>query len=228
LIKVIIAEDDFRVASIHEQFLETIDNVEVVGKALNAAETMKLLERNTVNLLLLDNYMPDKLGCSLLPEIRMKFPEIDIIMITAATEKDVVERSIRNGVIDYIIKPVTIERFVQAIEKYQRRKTMLEKMNELDQKQIDQFLSYQSLTTSTSMNDVDLPKGIDPLTLQKVKETLRSLPVGINAEEIGEQLGASRTTARRYLEYLISVGEAKAELEYGIVGRPERKYYIVF
>ncbi|MGK0700962.1 hypothetical protein ACR3I8_16185 [Priestia flexa] len=49
----------------------------------------------------------------------------------------------------------------------------------------------------------------------------------MTAEELGKLLGASRTTSRRYLEYLISIREAKAELVYGIVGRPERKYYVV-
>lgn len=220
-------EDDYRVASIHEQFLAMIEDVRVVGKALNAGEAMKLLEEHTTNLLLLDNYMPDKLGATLLPEIRLKFPHVDIIMITAATEREFVETSIRNGVIDYIIKPVTIERFSQAIEKYRKRNKMLANVRELDQKQVDQFLSFQSSALVESEVS-QLPKGIDPLTLQKVKETLTGLPVGINAEELGLELGASRTTARRYLEYLISIGEAKAELEYGIVGRPERKYYIVY
>jgi CitB family two-component system response regulator CitT len=56
---------------------------------------------------------------------------------------------------------------------------------------------------------------------------MESLNNGINAEDLSEHLGASRTTARRYLEYLISTGKAKAELEYGIVGRPERKYYLI-
>lgn len=39
-------------------------------------------------------------------------------------------------------------------------------------------------------------------------------------------MGASRTTARRYAEYLVAKDEARAELEYGIIGRPERKYYL--
>jgi CitB family two-component system response regulator CitT len=43
---------------------------------------------------------------------------------------------------------------------------------------------------------------------------------------MGEKMGASRTTARRYLEYITSTGEVTAELEYGIVGRPERRYRI--
>ena len=38
-------------------------------------------------------------------------------------------------------------------------------------------------------------------------------------------MGASRTTARRYVEYLVTTGECRAELAYGIIGRPERKYY---
>lgn len=48
----------------------------------------------------------------------------------------------------------------------------------------------------------------------------------MTAEELGEKMGASRTTARRYAEFLVSQEEALAELEYGIIGRPERKYYL--
>ncbi len=48
----------------------------------------------------------------------------------------------------------------------------------------------------------------------------------MTAEELGEKMGASRTTARRYAEFLVSREEALAELEYGIIGRPERKYYL--
>jgi CitB family two-component system response regulator CitT len=39
-------------------------------------------------------------------------------------------------------------------------------------------------------------------------------------------MGTSWTTARRYLEYLVSINFCQAEYDYGIVGRPERKYFI--
>jgi two-component system CitB family response regulator len=45
-----------------------------------------------------------------------------------------------------------------------------------------------------------------------------------NAEDMGAGMGASRTTARRYLEYLVGIGELSAEVAYGSVGRPERQY----
>ncbi|NMS07621.1 two-component system response regulator, partial [Vibrio parahaemolyticus] len=68
-----------------------------------------------------------------------------------------------------------------------------------------------------------LPKGIDGVTLDKIRELFPNGSV-LTADEAGEKIGASRTTARRYLEYLISTGELEADLNYGSVGRPERCY----
>jgi two-component system, CitB family, response regulator CitT len=225
MLKVAIAEDDFRVASIHEQFLEKMGGFTVVGKALNAVETYALLENEVVDVLLLDNYLPDHSGVSLLPELREKHPKLDIILITASTEGNVVKSSIRNGVLDYIVKPVTFTRFKMALNKVVNRREMFDSNDEFNQAVIDQI--FTGSFTKTRADSNSLPKGIDPLTLSKVEETMESLEHGINAEDLSDYLGASRTTARRYLEYLISIGKAKAELEYGIVGRPERKYYLV-
>lgn len=77
------------------------------------------------------------------------------------------------------------------------------------------------------MNQKDLPSGVDRLTLQKVKEIMFELKGGVSIEEMGEKMGASRTTARRYLEYLVSINVCTAKHDYGIVGRPERKYYLI-
>ena len=67
-----------------------------------------------------------------------------------------------------------------------------------------------------------LPKGIDGITLQRVLAVLAA--EGASAEEIGTRIGVSRTTARRYLEFLVGQQLASPELEYGTVGRPERRY----
>ncbi|OLS34330.1 response regulator [Bacillus sp. MRMR6] len=224
MIKVAIAEDDFRVASIHEQFLEKIDGVAVAGKALNASEALALVENEEVDVLLLDNYLPDQSGVSLIPELRTKSSKLDIILITASTEKNVIESSLQYGVLDYIVKPVTFNRFKTALKKVLNRRELLETNIELNQSVIDQVFNPNH---TNNVNSISLPKGIDPLTLTKVQQVVESFNHGINAEELSEHLGASRTTARRYLEYLISIGKAKAELEYGIVGRPERKYYFI-
>lgn len=217
-----IAEDDFRVASIHEEFLLKMKDVEIVGKALNATDTIKMLEKYDVDLLLLDIYMPDELGTDLLPNIRKIFPKVDVIMITAATDKALLEKAVRNGVYNYLIKPVTLDRFTETIESYKAKKELLDNQSEVNQSIIDDFFGN---VKKESIEERNLPKGIDPLTLQKIKGILNTLINGTTADEMGQKMGASRTTARRYLEYLVSDEWARAELEYGVVGRPERKYY---
>ena len=61
-------------------------------------------------------------------------------------------------------------------------------------------------------DDRDLPTGINSLTLDKVKTLMASENSGITAEELGEKMGASRTTARRYVEYLVTTGNAGQSL----------------
>ncbi|QHT47776.1 response regulator [Halobacillus sp. ACCC02827] len=221
--KVMVSEDDFRVADMHAQFLQSMPGITVVGKALNASETLVLLEEKRPDLLLLDVYMPDRLGVEILHEIRETALEVDIIMITAAKEKEVVEQALKYGVVDYIIKPITLERFQQTIEDYRRRRTLLKNADSFDQAGIDRLLKASTLIEAEE--PIHVPKGIDPRTLKKVEGLLRDSADGLTAEQASNEMGASKTTARRYLEYLISIRKGKAEMNYGRVGRPERKYY---
>ncbi|MBP1970730.1 CitB family two-component system response regulator CitT [Virgibacillus natechei] len=223
MIKVVIVEDDYRIAGIHEEFLDKVSGFTVAGKVLNGKDAIKIVDSKYIDLVLLDIYMPDILGTDIIHEIRTINPNIDIITISAATETEIVGEVIRNGVFDYIIKPVKMERFVETVERYKKMKHKLESKEEVDQSFLDDYFGRK---TEVSSNMKQTPKGIDPLTLDKVKQIIHRIEEGITAEEMGVQIGASRTTARRYLEYLTTVDNIAAKLEYGVVGRPERKYYI--
>ncbi|SDK44639.1 response regulator [Lacicoccus qingdaonensis] len=223
-LKVAIAEDDYRVADVHEKFLEKISGIEVVGKALNAEKTLELLDTTEVDLLLLDVYMPDQLGTDIIPTIRQNYENVDIIMITAATDKTFVERAMRHGVQNYLIKPITIDRFTNTIEQYLKDRNLLKNKEEVNQDVVDKL--FKNSEEHKRENEQMLPTGIDANTLHNILEVLKTSQDGLSAEEIGEKMGASRTTARRYLEYLISIDECRSEVEYGAVGRPERKYLL--
>ncbi len=222
MLKVAIAEDDFRIAQVQERFLQEIENVKVVGKALNAKGAIEMLEQENIDLLILDIYMPDEMGTDLLPRIRERFPKVDVIVVTAATEKDILERCLRNGVVNYLIKPVKMESFIEAIEGYQKKRSLLQARDEVDQSFVNSYFGYDKQQTLEKV----LPSGIDGITLKRVKAILKDLTEGITIEEMGKTMGVSRTTARRYLEYLVSVQECHVQYDYGIVGRPERKYHL--
>ncbi|WP_373975243.1 helix-turn-helix domain-containing protein [Geomicrobium sp. JCM 19039] len=62
------------------------------------------------------------------------------------------------------------------------------------------------------------------MTLYKVQLSLEHVADGVTIEDTCQAVGISRTTARRYLEHLVASGHARTQLNYGVIGRPERKY----
>ncbi|KML01603.1 transcriptional regulator [Bacillus stratosphericus] len=224
MIKVLIAEDDFRIAAIHESYIQKVQGFQVAGKAKSAKDLWEALQKEQVDLILLDVYMPDELGTNLLPLLRERHPEVDVIIITAATETMLLRDALHYGVVHYLIKPVTAQKFTQVLTEYKEKRELINSKEEVNQTMIDLFFG-QIQEESQQKDERDLPTGINSLTLDKVKTFMAAEMNGITAEELGEKMGASRTTARRYVEYLVTKGECRAELAYGIIGRPERKYY---
>lgn len=223
LLRTLVVEDDTRIAEMHRYFVEKVPGFEVTGIAQNLDEARELVRLLGPDLLLLDLYMPDGNGMDILHELRGEGRDIDVILITAAKHAADVAKALRAGAFDYLVKPVVFSRFEQAMKRFQAYRAALEKDLTFDQKDIDALArSGQGAAASPD----DLPKGIDLLTLDKVRQVFGQVPPqGFSAEELGQAIGASRSTARRYLEYMTTTGELRADLIYGSVGRPERRYF---
>ena len=220
-IRVVIAEDDPQIAEIQRRFLERVSGFDTVGIAHSIAEVKDLVEVLEPNLILLDVQFGDGNGIDYLLEMRLNHKEIDVILITAAKEVETFQNALRGGVFDYILKPLVFARLEQALTKFQSYFENTKKMTELDQNKVDRLLANQEQTNIIQKP----PKGIDPLTLDKIYQFLSSQKTKqFTAEEVGQQIGTSRSTARRYLEYLLSINKTSADLHYGSVGRPERLY----
>ena len=172
------------------------------------------------DLLLMDVYLPDGTGLEILNTLRTNKQTCDVILITAARDVDTLQQAMRGGVVDYLLKPVMFPRLEAALQKYISQRQQLDVAESLDQNLVDKMLQSSVSAENTPQR---LPKGIDGVTLDKIR-ALFGGEVMFTADEAGEKIGASRTTARRYLEYLISSGELEADLNYGTVGRPERCY----
>ncbi|AZU62827.1 response regulator [Neobacillus mesonae] len=227
-IEVLIVEDDLRVAEIQRRFLEQIEGFQTVGIAASHEEAKTLIDILQPDLLLLDIFFPDMNGLDFLKEIKQQPKQMNVIMITAAKEIHKVQEAISIGVFDYIIKPVVFERFKQSLLRYKDYHKKLVQLEEdglhVTQQQVDKLLRKE-IEAGTSEKSY-LPKGIDPLTLEKVLEVLGREIRGLTAEIVAKEVGVSRTTARRYLEHLVSEEKIEADLAYGTVGRPERVYIV--
>jgi two-component system, CitB family, response regulator len=225
-IEVLIIEDDHRIARINQKFTENVPGYVVIGVASSISEGKELLEIIEPDLVLLDIFFPEESGLSLLWHIRENYKETDVMMITAAKEIEAVQEALRGGAIDYIIKPVIFDRFKQTLEKFKKTRGQINHQKVVSQEDVDHLFTRQGTRAEVSTQVV--PKGIDPLTLSKLTEVLvKHTPQGMTAEEVGSEMGCSRTTARRYLEYMVSLGKVDADLSYGTVGRPERRYHSI-
>jgi two-component system chemotaxis response regulator CheY len=91
---------------------------EVVGEAKNGAEAVALYESLRPNLVTMDVVMPEMGGLEALRKIRALDPEARVVMITALDQKQTLLESIRDGAIDFIVKPFErsrIARFMSRI-----------------------------------------------------------------------------------------------------------------
>lgn len=224
-LSVVIAEDDHKIAEIQSRFIDKIDGFEVVGIGNTIAEAEEIIDVFQPDLVLLDVFFPDGNGVELLRKIRRLYKNIDVIFITAAKEVETLQEAIRGGAFDYVLKPMTFSRFQSTLEKFLEHRHKLTEITSLDQTGVDQIIHP---VQESDQDSERMPKSINRLTLEKVEEEVTKIDSdGVNAEVIGLQIGISRTTARRYLEFLVSKGTVRPSLVYGSVGRPERLYFQV-
>ncbi|MDO7644928.1 MAG: response regulator [Reinekea forsetii] len=220
-LRIAIVEDDPQNAEIQRRFVQRIANTELCGIAHSVQEAQDLIDVFQPQLVLLDVHLPDGNGLELLRQWRMANQQVDIILITAAKDVETLRSALHAGVFEYILKPLAFDRLEDAIQRYSKHLTQLNQLQLVQQDQVDALMPINDVSSPSKATRP--PKGIDALTLDKVRDTMHRTQ-HLNAEELGLEIGASRTTARRYLEYLVSTQEVVAEVSYGQVGRPERRY----
>lgn len=223
-IKVLIVEDDLKISEIHHRFTDKIEGFQVVGVANTLAEAEEFIDILEPDLILLDVFFPDGSGIDLIWKIRSRQRAIDLVLITAAKEVTHLQEAIRGGAFDYLIKPVIFSRFQNTLNRYLQARRSIAAVTTLEQREVDRLLNPRP---EVIHERASLPKGIDSITLEKVRKVFstRTPPGGLSADDVGRQAGMSRSTARRYLEYLVEGGWLSADLIYGSIGRPERKYF---
>ena len=176
---------------------------------------LRWLLEHPADLVLLDVYMPAFTGLELLQELRAQGVGADVIMVTAANDRGTLDQLLKLGVVDYLVKPFTRQRFQQALDTFCAHRQALAAGGSVSQSEIDRLLH----TTPASAGQV--PKGLQERTLELVRACLSGAPgQGRTSEEIAGRVGLSAVTVRRYLHYMTEGGEAESSVNYDTGGRP--------
>ncbi len=218
MIRTLVVEDEKVAAQAHAQYVRDVPGFEVVAVALSAQEAARVLREEKVDLVLLDMHLPDGHGLDLLRRLRAAGSRVDVMAVTSARDVDVVRDAVAQGVVGYLIKPFAFGALRDRLTAYRAFHERLQSSDHLDQGDVDRMLeSLRPVQRSA------LPKGLGAETLEQVKSVLAEHGPS-SAGEVGVHLGASRVTARRYLEHLADTGEVRRSTRLGRAGRPEVEY----
>lgn len=221
--KVMIVEDDPMVASINQQYLERNQNLKIVGQFRNGQEALEYLENNGADLAVVDYYMPIMDGLEFVRKCHEKNIKTDVIIVTAANTAQDISEFLQLGIVDYLVKPFTYERFQKAIDKYLYRKNLAKQDKTLDQAEIDKLLSQDQ--NIRPAEKVVLEKGLQEQTLERIRTYLEEHKGTLmSSNEIVSEVNLSRITVRRYMNYLVENREIISQIDYSTGGRPSIKY----
>lgn len=214
--EVLIVEDDPMVAMINKQYVHQNPQFHVANICRDGDTALEFLEKNKVHLVILDLYMPNKDGLTLLRDIRERKIPVSVIMVTAANDSASIEEALRLGITDYLVKPFFNDRFQQALETFLSREDTFRNVASFDQQHIDEVLSGTAAKAAPQ-----LPKGIQDQTLKTICVFLEQKgKQELTAEEIADNVGLSRVTIRRYMNYLLEKGRIVGHMNYETGGRP--------
>lgn len=228
MIRIVITEDDPMVMAINRKTLEKHPGIQVVKTFSNGKDTLEFLKETDIDLLFLDVYMPGMTGLEVLMQIRQLNLPVDVIMITAANDQKSVSQAIRLGIVDYLVKPFDNTRLQTALDKYLITRNPLKNTKDQDstfcQNDIDKLIGLQIQSVPFQVASEELEKGLQPKTLEKVMDFLQKNKEPVTSTQIGNRIGLSRITIRKYLNYLEGRALITSQIDYDTGGRPRVLY----
>lgn len=202
--KKILAVDD------QKEILYTLKAIAEVAKfeivtCNNGVKALETLGKRNFDLVLVDYYMPEMNGIELVKKIRTINSKIPILVLTVDESLDTAKKFLESGATDFATKPIRAADLISRIKLH---------------------LELSDLKVSSFTGDIreQMPKGMSSQTMQRIMDYLEKLKNPETIESISLGTGLAYQTVHRYLIFFEETGFVMAELVYGKVGRPIKRY----
>jgi DNA-binding LytR/AlgR family response regulator len=145
--KCIIVDDESIAQDILEEYISRVDELKLVGKCNSAIEAYNLLQLQRIDLIFLDIQMPELTGIDFLSSLSNP-PKV--IFTTAYSEYAI--KGFELEAIDYLLKPISFERFLKAVNKVLKNKI---ENNLLDNQGAFIYLKSDAMMVKVELNKID-------------------------------------------------------------------------
>lgn len=186
----------------------------ITGDFTDSAEALAFLVENPADLLLADFDAPG--GETLLRVILRDDIDVDVIALSAQQDGSALRRALYLGAQDYLLAPVSAERFKACVDGYLERLSIARGFRTADQETVDKLLhSVKTDGAAESRNE----------RADRVMECFfEQARHDFTVKEIAEKLGYSTVTVRRYLKQLADAGRIVSDVDYNTGGHPRVVY----
>lgn len=146
-----VVDDETGLRDLHQEILE--DAGFICFTASNGQAALEVLSVESIDLALVDVMMPEMSGLELFQQMREKYPWIAVLFVTAVDQMDVAVSQVRGGALDYLVKPVSKAKLIQAVnEALERQSEYLE--NSGHQRHLEELLIHQSKALENKVREV--------------------------------------------------------------------------
>jgi NarL family two-component system response regulator YdfI len=186
-IRVLIADDHLIIREGLRLILETVEDMELVGEALDGAEAVRLARELQPDVVLMDLRMPGMDGLTAIEHLRGEHPQIAVVILTTYNEDDLMRRGLRTGARGYLLKDTSRETLLNTIRAAARGEVLLKP------EVVAGLLSH-------SETSAPLTKPHPALELtEREREVLAAVAQGERSKEIAARLGITERTVKAYL-----------------------------
>ena len=197
--RVAIVDDHQLVREGLRDMLEDAPDIEVVGEAANGQEALLLCSSLRPDLVLMDVRMPEMDGLAATREIKQRYPEISVVMVTMHENPDYLLEALKAGAAGYVLKEGSRQEVVSAVRRVR------EGESSLDRGLADRLLRRLA-TEGGGQSEARAAEGYlpaDTLTAREL-EVLGLVQRGLSNREVAKELFISRGTVKRHVENIMT------------------------
>jgi DNA-binding NarL/FixJ family response regulator len=212
MIKILLVDDHQIILDSLKLLFKSIENIDVVETTNDSREVRKLLENNTIDIVVSDLHMPFYSGIDIALMLKKDFPTVKIILLTMAEDALLIKDALRAGVHGYILKKASKLELETAIIK-------IGNGNKYYSEAVIDELTNSSIEEITIIK----PENLEKLT-QRELEVLKLITMEYSTNEITSKLFVSTATVEshrsnlmRKLQVKSAIGMVKYALRHGFV-----------
>ncbi len=190
--KVVICDDQAIVRDGLEMLLKLETDIDVVGSAEDGAAAVEMVGRKQPDIVLMDLKMPIMNGVEATRQIRAKYPEVKVLVLTTYDDDEWVFDAIKAGASGYLLKDTPRDEVVRAVKGTVAGKTY-----------VDPVVAGRVLGQVADEQTQSATMVTDKLTDREM-EILRALARGLNNTDIAHQLFLSEGTVRNHVSAILA------------------------